>query len=190
MNVKPQVYLFLLSSPPDLEAMNPSPKSLFYLFLWKIFIAAGITGGICLIIALFGGSMFDFTAPVDAGFARQLPDFAYQGILAEREALMKGDAFRSFLFIVLAAATLGIYTKGWLKWGYMVALLGVLVMADMWPINKRYLNDSSFVTKKSNKAAFQMLPYEQQILQDKDPHFCNLYSMKKFYTKRWDKKKK
>jgi hypothetical protein len=137
----------------------------------NIFIAAGITGGICLIIALFGGSMFDFTAPVDAGFARQLPDFVYQGILAEREALMKGDAFRSFLFIVLAAATLGIYAKGWLKWGYMVALLGVLVMADMWPINKRYLNDSSFVTKKSNKTAFQMLPYEQQILQDKDPHF-------------------
>ena len=137
----------------------------------SIYIATGVTAGICLFIALFGGVMFDFKAPVDAGFASSLPDFAYQGILAEREALMKGDAWRSFLFIVLAAATLWVYAKGWLKWGYMVAILGVLVMADMWPVNKRYLNDEHFVTKRDNKAAFQMYPYEQQILQDKDPHF-------------------
>ncbi len=137
----------------------------------SIYIATGVTAGICLFIALFGGVVFDFKAPVDAGFASSLPDFAYQGILAEREALMKGDAWRSFLFIVLAAATLWVYTKGWLKWGYMVAILGVLVMADMWPVNKRYLNDEHFVTKRDNKAAFQMYPYEQQILQDKDPHF-------------------
>ncbi len=137
----------------------------------SIYIATGVTAGICLFIALFGGVMFDFKAPVDAGFAPSLPDFAYQGILAEREALMKGDAWRSFLFIVLAAATLWVYAKGWLKWGYMVAILGVLVMADMWPVNKRYLNDEHFVTKRDNKAAFQMYPYEQQILQDKDPHF-------------------
>ena len=137
----------------------------------SIYIATGVTAGICLFIALFGGVMFDFKAPVDAGFASSLPDFAYQGILAEREALMKGDAWRSFLFIVLAAATLWVYAKGWLKWGYMVTILGVLVMADMWPVNKRYLNDEHFVTKRDNKAAFQMYPYEQQILQDKDPHF-------------------
>ena len=137
----------------------------------NIYISAGITAGICLIIALFGGSMFDFTAPVDASFARQLPDFAYLGILEERVALMKSDAMRSCIFIILAAATLWAYTKQWLKWSYMVALLGVLVVADMWPVNKRYLNDSHFVTKKNNNAAFQMMPYEQQILQDKDPHF-------------------
>ena len=115
--------------------------------------------------------MFDFTSPMDASIAAQLPDFAYQGILAEREALMKSDAWRSLLFIVLAAATLWVFTKGWIKWGYMVAILGVLVIADMWPVNKRSFNDSHYVTKKHNKAAFQMLPYEKQILQDKDPHF-------------------
>lgn len=137
----------------------------------SIYIATGATAGICLFIALFGGTLFDFTAPVDAGFASSLPDFAYQGILAEREALMKGDAWRSFLFIILAAATLWVFTKGWIKWSYMVAILGVLVLADMWPVNQRYLNDDSFVPKKNNSAAFQMYPYEKQILQDKDPHF-------------------
>ena len=137
----------------------------------NIYIAAGVTAGLCLVIALFGGAMFDFTAPIDGGLAKQLPDFAYQGILAEREALMKSDAWRSFLFIVLAAATLWVFAQGKLKWGYMVAILGVLVVADMWPVNKRYLNDSHFVTKKNNKAVFQMQPYEKLILQDEDPHF-------------------
>ena len=139
--------------------------------LRSIYIAAGVTAGICLFVALFGGAVSDFTAPGDAGFASQLPGFAYEGILAEREALMKGDAWRSFLFIALAAATLWAFVKGWLKWGYMVAILGVLVVADLWPINKRYFNDDAFVTKKNNNAAFQMQPYEKQILQDKDPHF-------------------
>jgi hypothetical protein len=139
--------------------------------LTNIYIAAGITGGLCLFIALFGGAVFDFQAPGDAAFANQLPGFAYQGILAEREALMKSDAWRSFLFILLAAATLWVFAYGKLKWGYMVAILGILVMADMWPVNKRYLNDDSFVAKKNNKAVFQMQPHEQQILQDKDPHF-------------------
>ena len=137
----------------------------------SIYIAAGVTAGLCLVIALFGGAMFDFVAPIDGSIARQLPDFAYQGILAEREALMKSDAWRSFLFIVLAAATLWVFAQGKLKWGYMVAILGVLVIADMGPVNKRYLNDSHFVTKKSNKAAFQMQPHEKLILQDEDPHF-------------------
>ena len=137
----------------------------------NIYIAAGVTAGLCLVIALFGGAMFDFVAPIDGSIARQLPDFAYQGILAEREALMKSDAWRSFLFIVLAAATLWVFAQGKLKWGYMVAILGVLVVADMWPVNKRYLNDNHFVTKKSNNGAFQMQPHEKLILQDEDPHF-------------------
>ena len=137
----------------------------------SIYIATGVTAGICLFIALFGGAIFDFTAPGDAGFASQLPGFAYEGILAEREALMKSDAWRSFLFIVLASATLWAFVERKLKWGYMVAILGVLVVADLWPINKRYFNDDAFVTKKNNKAVFEMQPYEKQILQDKDPHF-------------------
>ena len=137
----------------------------------NILISAGITAGICLFIALFGTIIFDFTSSMDGAIASQLPDIIYQGILDERAALMRGDAWRSFLFIALAATTLWAFVKGWLKWGWMVALLGVMIMADMWPINKRYLNDSHFVTKKNNNTAFQMLPYEKQILQDKDPHF-------------------
>lgn len=137
----------------------------------SIYIATGATAGLCLFIALFGSTIFDFVGLSDASYASQLPDFAYIGILNERIALMKSDAWRSFIFIIMAATTLWVFAKGQIKWGYMVTIIGVLVIADMWPVNKRYLNDSSFVTKKNSKSVFQIQPYEQQILQDKDPHF-------------------
>ncbi|MBR4312190.1 MAG: YfhO family protein, partial [Bacteroidaceae bacterium] len=136
--------------------------------LKKICIAGGITAGICLFFALFGGALYDFKAPGDTSFAKE---FFYQYILEERKALMKSDAWRSFLFIVLAAATLWAFAKNWLKWGYMVAILGILVITDLWPINKRYFNDDSFVSKRNNEAVFQMQPHEKLILQDQDPHF-------------------
>ena len=53
----------------------------------------------------------------------------------------------------------------------MVAILGILVITDLWPINKRYFNDDSFVSKRNNEAVFQMQPHEKLILQDQDPHF-------------------
>ena len=44
-----------------------------------VLIAAGITGGICLILALFGGSLFNFRSSYDASWSAGLPDFVYQG---------------------------------------------------------------------------------------------------------------
>ena len=124
----------------------------------SIYIAAGATAGLCLFIALFGSTIFDFVGLSDASYASQLPDFAYIGILNERIALMKSDAWRSFIFIIMAATTLWVFAKGQIKWGYMVTIIGVLVIADMWPVNKRYLNDSSFVTKKNSKSVIYNNP--------------------------------
>ncbi len=136
-----------------------------------LYVSAGITAGICLIFALFGGSMYDFKSAGDAAYASQLPDFIYKGILAERQSVLTGDAWRSFIFIVLAFAVLWLYVKGVLKNGWTVALLGVLVVADLWPVDKRFFNDDNFVTPKQNKAQFAMQPYEKQILADPDIHF-------------------
>lgn len=135
------------------------------------FIAAGITGGLCLILALFGGALFSFRAASDASWASNLPDFVYQGIIGERKALLKGDAWRSVLFIAAAAFVTWIYAQGKLKSGWVTAILGMLILVDMWGVDKRYFNDSSFVSAKSSSAAYAMQPYEQAILADPDPNF-------------------
>ena len=136
-----------------------------------VYVSAGITALICLVMALFGGSMFDFKSPHDGVYASHLPAFVYHGILAERQHLLVSDSWRSFFFILLAAAVLWLYLKGVLKKGWCIALIGVLTVADLWPVDKRFFNDDNYVTPRQHKAQFAMLPYEKQILADPDPHF-------------------
>lgn len=132
----------------------------------SLYIAGGVTGGICLLFALFGGAMFSFTSQYDASWSGSLPGWLYEAIVDQRAALLRSDSFRSFLFIAAAFCLLWIYAKGKLKNGWMIAILGVLVIADMWPVDKRYFNDDYFVTPKQNNNAFTLQPYEEQLLQD------------------------
>ena len=137
----------------------------------SIFVSAGVTGGICLLFALFGEAMFDFTSPYDASFAGGLPAWAYEGILAERAALLKSDSWRSLLFILAAAAAVWTFAEGKIGKVWMTAILGVLILCDMWPVDKRYFNDESFVKTRDESAIFKKQPYEELLLQDPDPHF-------------------
>ena len=136
-----------------------------------ILIAAGITGGLCLIMALFGGSLFKFRSAYDASWAGNLPDFIYQGIIGERKALLTADAWRSVLFILGAAFATWIFAQGKLKKGWLTAILGLLVLVDMWGVDKRYFNDDCYVSAKSESATYAMQPYEKTILSDPDPNF-------------------
>ena len=141
----------------------------------SIWISAGITGGLCLLFALLGGSLFSFTSTQDAALVKQIPDWLYQAIIDDRIALLRSDSFRSMLFILAAALPLWLYAKGKLKAGWMIAALGVLVVLDLWPVDKRYFNDANFVTKKSDSAYFTPLPYEEEIL--KDPGYFRVFNL-------------
>lgn len=137
----------------------------------SIYISAGVTGGLCLFFALFGGSMFSFVSSNDTSIQAQLPDWAFSAIIDERAAILRGDSFRSFIFIVLSAGVVWLFTNDKLKKQWMIAALGVIVVADMWPVDKRFFNDSNFVSPKQFQSAFATLPYEKAIMADTDPHF-------------------
>ena len=137
----------------------------------SIYISAGITGGLCLILALFGGSMFSFVSSNDASIQAQLPDWAFSAIIDERASILRSDSFRSFIFIVLAAAVIWLFANKKISKTWMIAVLGVIVVADMWPVDKRFFNDSNFVSPKQLKGSFETLPYEKAIMADTDPHF-------------------
>ena len=139
----------------------------------SILTAAGITGGLCLIFALFGGAV-DVTSSYDGQWVSQVPAWLRDAIFAERVAMIKADAWRSLIFIVLGAGL--VYWYAWksqslntqhLTLNYVLyAALAVLVLADMIPVNKRFFGNDHFVRAKDADAYFAMQPYEQQILQD------------------------
>ena len=137
----------------------------------SIYISAGITGGICLLLALFGGSMFSFVSSNDASMQAQLPDWVFSAIIDERASILRSDSFRSFLFIAVAAGVVWLFANDKIKKQWMVAALGVIIVADMWPVDKRFFNDSNFIYTKQLRNQFTPLPYEKAIMADTDPHF-------------------
>ncbi len=142
----------------------------------NMFIAGGVTAGLCLIFALFTG-VVDVTSSYDAQWANQVPAWLRDAIYDERVAMIKADAWRSLIFIALGFAI--IFWYAWQnqkeeqkKHSYILySVLAVLVLADMIPVNKRFFGNDNFVKAKDADAYFAMLPYEQQILQDDDPNF-------------------
>ena len=146
----------------------------------NMFIAGGVTAGLCLIFALFTG-MVDVTSSYDAQWANQVPAWLRDAIYDERVAMIKTDAWRSFIFIALGFAVIFWYawksnseslnTKPSTLNYILYAALAALVLADMVPVNKRFFGNDHFVKAKDADAYFAMQPYEQEILQDKDPNF-------------------
>ena len=135
-------------------------------YLRSLAIASGVTGGICLVLALLGGSLCSFSSSYDAHTLGGMPQWFMDALYDERAALLRRDAWRSFAFIALGAAVLALHLSDKLKYAPFVAALGVLVLADLWPVDKRFFGDDNWVSRKQNDSYFQMQPYEKKILED------------------------
>jgi hypothetical protein len=114
---------------------------------------------------------YNFTSSGDESAFAQLPEWLCSAIIAERASMLRNDAFRSFAFILMGAGTLWLFVKEKIKLLYFMAMLGVLMIADLWPVAKRFFNDDSFGSPKYEASYFKKQPYEEYILQDTDPHF-------------------
>lgn len=128
-----------------------------------LFIAGGITGGICLVMALFGGFIFSFESAVDA----QLPPVLFEPLIADREAMLSSDAWRSFGFIVAAVLLLYGYLRFSFKSQYLSMALGLLMLIDLWPVDKRFLSYDDFMPKRKST---EIRPTEADLLILKDKH--------------------
>ena len=58
-----------------------------------------------------------------------------------------------------------------IKKTHLIILIGILVIGDMWVINKRYLNDENFKAKRKVIQPYSPSVADSQILQDSDPNF-------------------
>lgn len=132
-------------------------------FCW----ALGLTAGISAIFALVPSLAGDFISASDG----QLPEALIFPLMEDRAALLSSDAWRSVLFILAAAVVLWIGFIGKMKATTAAIILAALVLVDLWSVDKRYLNDSHFVTKREFKNAFAKRGVDEIILQDKDPHY-------------------
>ena len=129
--------------------------------------ALGITGGLCVLFAFVGPSLFNFTSNGDA----QLPDFIVSALEADRASLLRSDALRSLFFILLTGLSIYLFHTKKIKMFAFATVLAVLVLADMLPVNKRYLNADDFVKARKMEQPFKKTPVDAQILEDKELNF-------------------
>ena len=108
---------------------------------------------------------------VKQGLHEQLAWSTASGIAEERAAAMRGDAWRSLLFVVMAAVAVAGYSqRKVIKSGAVLCcVLTVIVAADLINVDTRYLNHDSFVDAFTAK----ITPTEADklIMQDKDPAY-------------------
>jgi len=142
-----------VKKPDDKNALKQLKVSLF------------IVGGLLMFFILFAGSLFNYTGQNDA--AMGLPEWLMTAMRADRLSMLRTDAIRSLIFILLTFGTLWFYAKGKVKLNYLLLLIPLFVLADMWPVNKRYLNDDDFVRKSLAENPYQPTKADQEILKDK-----------------------
>jgi hypothetical protein len=127
-------------------------------------------GGLILLILLISGS-FDVTAPVDEQLRSQGLDSIVDAIQKDRLSILRSDAFRSLVFVILTATLVYFAYLKKIKYNTILILLTFLLLIDLWPVNKRYLNSKDFVTRKADDNPFIPSTADRLILNDKDLDF-------------------
>ena len=132
----------------------------------KVLTAGGIVVALALVCLMFTSG---FEGRSDA----QMPEWLTPMLVDARRAMLSADCWRSIIFVALGTAVVWFYTKSQKFTTPLLAIvLGVLVLADMWPVAKRFMNDSHFSQGNAYDKEFKMQPWEKQILDsDKDPNF-------------------
>ncbi|MBO5700717.1 MAG: hypothetical protein J6R57_04785 [Bacteroidales bacterium] len=130
--------------------------------------ALGLTAGVCALFAVLPSLAGSFISSSDG----QLPGEIAVALANDRAAMLSSDAWRSVFFIVAAFAVIFLaYRRIWVKPVTAAIILAALVLVDLWSVDKRYLNDSHFVTRKEFSNAFAKRAVDEMILQDQDPHY-------------------
>lgn len=147
----------ILKQKDDKKAMKKLQYSLY------------IVGGLLLFFILFAGALFNYSGSNDSRMG--LPDWLIPALQDDRKSLLRTDAIRSLIFVLLTFGLLWAYTKGKLKLGHVWIILPLLVLIDMWPVNKRYLNNDDFVRKSQVDNPYQPTKADLAILKDTDPSY-------------------
>ena len=141
-------------------------------------IAYALTGVFCLICALIPGIAGTFISASDAG----QPEILVDTLIADRQALLSKDAWRSFWLISIvfllilwsyrtpkagsSASKSTFDRKG--RMAVLSITVVLLVWIDLFSVGKRYLNKDHFVTPKDFSAQYNPRPVDKVILEDTD----------------------
>ncbi len=152
------------------------------LYLFQVpafYLALALTAGITLLFWITPTTFFSFFSQFEMQQFSQLKQSNNPAQIAAfmdslqsvRVAIFRADALRSFLFIMVAAGLIWFYASHKVNKTIFVVALAVLIVADLFPVNKRYLNNDNFERKSKVDNPFHKTAADKAILADKDPDY-------------------
>ena len=145
-----------------LQSFMKSEKEEQLQALWQ---TAAIGVGTLVILFLFKG-MFSFSGGSDSYFLKSYgPDFV-DALKEDRKSLFSADLLRSGFFILLSSGILWMFIKNKLAQNTTVILVGLLMIFDLFFVDKKYVSAKDFVSGREVEVPFQESPSDTQILKD------------------------
>ena len=141
-----------------------------------LYTAFGISAAAVLYVLMYSFNG-DFTGGNDSQFVqltKQAPQWGefYNAVKKDRAELMRSDALRSLIFIILGAAALWAYASDKFKQSWLlVGIVAAISMIDVVLIDRYYINENSYEEKSSINSTPPATKADQQVLADKTPHF-------------------
>ncbi len=132
--------------------------------MWATIICGGFAGIFALIPSLAG----NFSASYDS----QLPKELLGAIMQDRAGLLRADAWRSLAFVLISALAIWLVVNKKIKKEWFCVAMIMLVLADMWAVDKRYLSEKDFVTNQEFTSVLKPREVDEYILEnDHDPNY-------------------
>jgi hypothetical protein len=125
-------------------------------------IAGGITGGFLLLVLVIPGIAGSFVGPYES----DIPAWLKTAMIADRKDLLRSDALRSLVFVLLSAGTILGLLFDKLKKSHAVIILTVLIVLDLWTVDKRYMNADRFERTAIIQKTFAPTAADSYILKD------------------------
>ncbi|PXY43784.1 YfhO family protein [Flavobacterium hydrophilum] len=133
----------------------------------KALVQTGVFGIGVLLILVFAKSMFHFTGMSDNAYLQSYGPAFVDALKEDRMSLYSADLLRSGFFIVVTFGILWMFIKNKLAQNTTLILIGILMIFDLFFVDKRYVSAKDFVSPVQIAAPFQETPIDTKILEDK-----------------------
>lgn len=132
----------------------------------KALIQTGVFGLGVLLILLAAKGFFHFTGMSDQRYLESYGQAFIDVLKEDRMSLYSADLLRSGFFMVLTFGILWLFIKNKFSQTTTLVIVGLLMIFDLFFVDKRYVSAKDFVSPVQIAAPFQETPTDSEILKD------------------------
>ena len=130
-----------------------------------------ITGGLCVLFLVFSGSLFDFVGANDGYYRNAYGEYGQafvDALRADRKTFFINDTFRTLILILISSAVIFGFIKQKISENILIIAFACLIVFDLVGVDRRYVNNDSFVSSRAMTKPYQANKADLAILKDEE----------------------